>query len=478
MEDKSSSSSSLHHAILDPKLLAPAAAKESKKLTLVPLMFLIYFEVSGGPYGSEPAVRAAGPLLSIVGFLVFPFVWSVPEALLTAELSTALPGNGGFVVWADRAFGPFFGSLMGTWKLLSGVINSAAFPVLCADYLSRALPGLASGWPRTLAVVLANLVLSLVNYMGLTIVGYASVALCAASLLPFLIMSGAAAPRVRPRRWGRVARERDWSGFFNCLFWNLNFWDNASTMAGEVEQPQRTFPRALMGSVLMTVAAYLAPLLAVTGALDVGEDAWGDGFYADAAGMITGKWLKYWIEVGAVLSAIGLYEAQLSSSAFQLLGMADLGFLPHLFASRSEWFDTPWVGILTSSLITLAVSFMSFSDIIASANFLYSLGMLLEIASFLWLRRKHPTLKRPYKVPLGTVGLACMCFVPSAFLIFVMTLATWKVAVISLGMTAFGVGLYFAMNVCRSRGCLKFSKGERVGEEEEEEERHDTSDHA
>ena len=111
--------------------------ERSRKLTLFPLIFLIYFEVAGGPYGEEPAVKAAGPLFALVGFLVFPFIWSIPEALVTAELAAAFPGNGGFVIWAERAFGPFWGSLMGTWKFLSVVINIAAFPILCVDYLEK-----------------------------------------------------------------------------------------------------------------------------------------------------------------------------------------------------------------------------------------------------------------------------------------------------------------------------------------------------
>jgi amino acid transporter len=93
--------------------------------------------------------------------------------------------------------------------------------------------------------------------------------------------------------------------------------------------------------------------------------------------MIAGKWLKYWIEVGAVLSSVGLYEAQLSSGAFQLVGMADLGLLPKFFAMRAPFFETPWVGILLSTLITMGLSFLSFETIVASANFLYSLGMWL-----------------------------------------------------------------------------------------------------
>ncbi|KAK2998103.1 hypothetical protein RJ639_011745 [Escallonia herrerae] len=68
------------------------------------------------------------------------------------------------------------------------------------------------------------------------------------------------------------------------------------------------------------------------------------GFMANAARMISSKWLKIWIEIGAVLSASELFEAQLSSSFYQLLGMADLGFLPKFFGLRSKWFNTPWFG--------------------------------------------------------------------------------------------------------------------------------------
>ncbi|KAJ7955411.1 Amino acid/polyamine transporter [Quillaja saponaria] len=409
-----------------------------KKLTLIPLIFLIYFEVAGGPYGEEPAVKAAGPLFAIIGFLVFPFIWSIPEALITAELSTAYPGNGGFVIWAERAFGPFWGSLMGTWKFLSGVINIAAFPVLCIDYVQKIIPAFESGLPRYLAILGSTLALSFLNYTGLTIVGYAA---------------------IHPKRWislGQKGVKKDWNLFFNTLFWNLNFWDNVSTLAGEVDRPQETLPRALFIAVIFTCVAYLIPLFAVTGSVSVAQSEWEAGFHAEAAEIIAGKWLKYWIEVGAVLSAIGLFEAQLSSSAFQLLGMADLGFLPKFFAIRSKWFNTPWVGILLSTLITLCVSYMDFTDIISSANFLYGLGMLLEFASFLWLRRKLPSLKRPYRVPMRLPLLVIMCLIPSGFLVLVMGIATKTVYLISGVMTAAGIGWYFLMKFCRSKNIFKF----------------------
>lgn len=431
-----------------------------KKLSLIPLIFLIYFEVAGGPYGEEPAVQAAGPLFALLGFLIFPFIWSVPEALITAELSTTFPGNGGFVIWAERAFGPFWGSLMGTWKFLSGVINIAAFPVLCVDYMDKIIPAFGSGWPRYLAISVSTLFLSFINYTGLTIVGYAAVLLAIASLSPFILMCLIAIPKIHPHRWfslGEKGVKKDWNLFFNTLFWNLNFWDNVSTLAGEVENPQKTFPVALFVAVIFTCLAYLFPLFAVIGSVSVDQTRWGSGFHAEAAEIIAGKWLKYWILVGAALSGIGLFEAQLSSSAYQVLGMADLGFLPKFFAVRSKRFNTPWVGILISTMISLAVSYMTFTDIISSANFLYSLGMLLEFASFIWLRRKLPALKRPYRVPLKLPGLVVMCLIPSVFLIFVMAIATKTVYLISGVMTLGGIGWYYLMKFCKSKKLFKFS---------------------
>lgn len=449
-----------------PTTVATTTIK-SKKLTLIPLIFLIYFEVAGGPYGEEPAVKAAGPLYALLGFLIFPFIWSVPEALITAELSTAFPGDGGFVIWADRAFGSFFGSLMGSWKFLSGVINIAAFPVLCIDYLKKVIHPLESGWPRSLAIMVSTCILSFLNFTGLTIVGYVAVLLGLVSLSPFIIMSLAAIPKIKPHRWfssGQKGLKKDWNLFFNTLFWNLNFWDNVSTLAGEVDRPQKTFPVALLVAVIFTCVAYLIPLFAVIGAVNVDQSQWDSGFHATAAEMIAGKWLKIWLEVGAVLSAIGLFEAQLSSSAYQILGMADLGFLPKFFGLRSKKFNTPWVGILVSTLITLGVSYMDFESIVASANFLYSLGMLLEFAAFIWLRMKKPQLKRPYRVPMKLPGLVIMCLIPSGFLVVIMVVATKIVYLVSGLMTLGAIGWYFFMKFLKSKNVIKFNDG---GENEE-----------
>ncbi|GAB2276935.1 hypothetical protein Dimus_011643 [Dionaea muscipula] len=427
-----------------------------KKLTLIHLLFLVYFDLGGGPYGNESAVGAASPFLAILGFLIFPFLWSIPEALVTAELATTFPDNGGFVVWASLAFGPFWGSLMGSWKFLSGVVNLASYPVLCVDYLKLAIPPLSSGTPRYLAVVLSTLMLSFLNYTGVTVVGHTAVTLGILSLIPFFLMTLIAIPKVDPLRWlslGEKKKKKNWVLFFNTLFWNLNSCDNASALAGEVENPQKAFPKALLSAGILTCLAYLIPLLATIGAipLDHQED-WVDGYFADAAEIIGGgKWLKIWVEMGALLSTVGLFEAQLSTCAYQFLGMVELGLVPQSFGARSKWFNTPWVGILLSTTMALTISYKDFADIVSSANFLYSLGMLLEFASFLRLRQKMARIQRPFRVPLEMPGLVIMCLIPCCFLVYVITVASEMVYLLSFLWTILALAWYLLIKFCRSK---------------------------
>ncbi|CAE5967331.1 unnamed protein product [Arabidopsis arenosa] len=136
--------------------------------------------------------------------------------------------------------------MMGSLKFLSGVINVASFPVLCVTYLDKLFPVLESGWPRNVGIFASTVVLSFLNYTGLAVV------LGLVSLSPFLVMSAMAILKIKPHRWGSLGnKEKDWNLYFNTLFWNLNFWDNVSTLAEELDEPQKTF----LICVVMTIGA-------------------------------------------------------------------------------------------------------------------------------------------------------------------------------------------------------------------------------
>lgn len=427
------------------------------KVSLLPLVFLIFYEVSGGPFGVEDSVQAAGPLLALLGFLVFPFIWSVPEALITAEMGTMFPENGGYVVWVSSALGPYWGFQQGWMKWLSGVIDNALYPVLFLDYIKSGIPALADGLPRIAAVFVLTAVLTYMNYRGMTIVGWVAVLLGIFSILPFVVMGLLSIPKLEPSRWMVVdLQDVDWNLYLNTLFWNLNYWDSISTLAGEVDNPKKTLPKALFHALVMVVLGYFLPLLAGTGAVPLQRDLWSDGYFSDIAKILGGVWLRWWVQAAAAMSNMGMFVTEMSSDSFQLLGMAERGMLPEFFAKRSRY-GTPLVGILFSASGVLLLSWMSFQEIVAAENFLYCFGMILEFIAFIRLRMKHPAASRPYKIPLGTAGSILMCIPPTALICVVLALSSRKVFVVSMIAVIIGLVLQPCLKHIEKKRFMKFS---------------------
>lgn len=334
----------------------------------------------------------------------------------------------GYVVWVSSALGPYWGFQLGWMKWLSGVIDNALYPVLFLDYFKSAIPAIGGGFPRTISVLVLTLALTYMNYRGLTIVGWAAISLGIFSLLPFVVMGVIAIPRLRPTRWVMVdLKNVNWGLYLNTLFWNLNYWDSVSTLAGEVDDPGKTLPRALLYAVMLVVLGYFFPLLVGTGGVPVNRELWSDGYFSEVARVIGGVWLRTWVQAASALSNMGMFVAEMSSDSFQLLGMAERGMLPEFFAKRSRY-GTPLVGILFSASGVVMLSWLSFQEIVAAENFLYCFGMLMEFLAFVKLRMKFPSLSRPYRIPVGTKGAILMCALPTLLILVVLVLASFKVS--------------------------------------------------
>ncbi|KAL5832337.1 hypothetical protein ACOSQ3_017735 [Xanthoceras sorbifolium] len=332
-------------------------------------------------------------------------------------------------MWATRPLDP---SGAFSWDSRKSSVESLTWP---------RIPYLPFSLPHYVANMVLTCVLSFLNYTSLAIVGYITVTFGVVSLSSFVILVLFAIPKIKFIRWlslGQKGVNKYWTLFFNTLFWNLNFLDN-----GEVEDPQRTYPKALFSAGLLTCLAYLLPLLAVSRVVPLDQKDWINCYFANVTLFIVGKWLKICVEIGTCLTLVRLYEAQLSNCAYLILSMIDIGFLPEAFGVRSKLFDMAWMGILILTLVTLAVSYMDFANIISCVNFLYSLGMLLEFASFLWLRRKLPTLERLFRVSLELPSLVALCLVPYGLLIYVMVVANRTFYLVSAVLTIFGIFWYF-----------------------------------
>src|ERR1041384_265172 len=106
-----------------------------RELGLVPLAAVVFFNVSGGPYGIEDVLSSFGPGLALLLLVLTPLGWSLPVRLVMSELTSAMPDEGGYVKWVRRAFGPFWSFQVGWWSWLDSFVDVAVYPALFVEYV-------------------------------------------------------------------------------------------------------------------------------------------------------------------------------------------------------------------------------------------------------------------------------------------------------------------------------------------------------
>jgi len=125
-------------------------------------------------------------------------------------------------------------------------------------------------------------------------------------------------------------------------------WDNASTIATEVERPQRTYPRAMLVAVCIVAMTYILPVAAVW-MTRLPAGAWETGSWADIAGLLGGPLLRIALVVGGMFSAFGMFNALVMSYSRLPLAMAQDGMLPSFFGKMNRR-RAPWVAIVAASV--------------------------------------------------------------------------------------------------------------------------------
>ena len=92
---------------------------KKSKLSLIGVIALIFSFVAAGCFGIEEAIAAAGPGVTIMMLIIFPFVWSFPLCEMVGELGSLFPAEGGVYAWGRETFGEFWGWQVGLWSALT-----------------------------------------------------------------------------------------------------------------------------------------------------------------------------------------------------------------------------------------------------------------------------------------------------------------------------------------------------------------------
>lgn len=403
---------------------------------------LTFASVAGGPYGFEEAVGSGGPYLTIVGLLLVPFVWSVPNALMTAELACMMPENGGHILWVDRAFGPFWSFLNSYATLFSLIFEGGLYPVMFMDYVGQLMGVSYSSWLRISIGLIVVIFVTFINIKGTDIVGDASLIFTVASLGPFIIIILMGAQHIDLVEVVQVVpHNTQWGTFITILLWSTSGFDLVGACAGEVKNPAETFPTAM--SFAMALCLVIDVMSMVVGMSIVHDyDNWHDGTFMDVAFKLGGNTLTTIFTIGAAISVIGLLCTLLCSSSRIIYGMAMVGTLPKTFAKTHPVYGTPYVAIIANAVCMVFVLFLPFAELAEGEMWFYCVSTIMKFGALVRLRQNEPDRPRPYKIPMSDTMCKWFCFFPSALCVLVIVMAEWQTHIMGVTGLLIAVGAY------------------------------------
>jgi amino acid transporter len=395
----------------------PSTATTIRKASLFYFVFVMFSYTTGGPFGLESMVTTSGPGMTLLYLLFIPFFSSIPVSLVAAELTTAMPVEGGFYRWSRAAFGDFWGFLAGWWNWTASFLLGGSYAVLFTDYLAFYFPQII-GWKHWLVSFALIAVITWINILGIQMVGKASTALELFMFVPVIIMVALGLahwhhnpfmPMVPPHQ----AFSKVFGVGLALGIWLYAGYEQLSSVAEDVENPQRTYPRALAIVIPLSIATYFLPPFAALAALGNWQQ-WHDGYFSAAAQLIGGPWLGNLMTVGAMVGNVALLNGTMLTATPMPYTLAQDGYLPQFLTKKHPRYGTHWVAILISAAIYASLALNSLGELISIYVWLRSATTAMTVLSAWGLRRKHPELPRAFRIPGGNLGLIYVIAMPLA----------------------------------------------------------------
>jgi len=429
----------------------PAAAREPadshhmRRISLAPFVALLYAYCAGGPFGFEAMVSTSGPGMSLIFMLAVPWLFSVPMALATAEMATAMPVEGGFYRWARAAFGDFWGFECGWWNWTGTFLMSGAYGVMLADYAAQVLP-FTNRFAHWLIACGFLALVSCLNILGIRLVGNLTLILLLVALVPVAIFTylgfrhahfNPFSPIVPP---GRHWREVYGVGLALAL-WIYSGYEQLSTVIEEVEDPARNFPRGLALVVPLAIVTFVLPIAAGLAALGNWQQ-WETGYIVTAAKLVS-PWLEWPMFAAAAICTFVLLDSTVLSASRVPFTMAEDGYLHRGLAKLNARHAVPARAIVISAAVSSVLALFSLTQLIAVYAWLRSATSILTLLALWQLRKTGGDWRPTFRVPGGTLGLALIIIVP--ILLFTWAIANsdasariWGPAYLFIGLLAFG----------------------------------------
>lgn len=405
--------------------------------------------VGAGIFGL-PALAAAllGPA-AILAYLVCVVLIGL-VGLCFAEVGSRVSSAGGLYGYARASFGPVVGGIAGTllW-CANSVVPNAAVATFLTDTLSVVWPILNETAPRTLFLAAVYVTLATVNIRGTRSGARLTVTMGLVKLVPLilLVIAGAFALHAPNLHWEAMPPVTLIGQGAVLLFFAFMGVEGGLNASGEVVNPARTVPRAILLSLTLVAALYIGLQVASQGVL--GPDlATEKAPLVATATAIFGTWGTRLFVLATILSAAGFLSADVLCSPRAVYALSEAGQLPRKIATVHPRFGTPAIAIGIYAFLGFALAASgSFRQLVILGSSGSLILYLICCLGLLRLRARDVKMEgEPFRAPGGP-------FVPlaaSAIIVWMLSTLTWQELCAALGIVVVA-GIVYSIHKGRPR---------------------------
>lgn len=431
--------------------------KKKSKVSMIGLVTMICVMVAGGGYGIEDMIGAVGPGMSLIVFILIPFIWSIPFGLVSAELSSAYPEDGGMYTWAKEVLGEKAGFVSGWCYTIAGFVEPALFATLTANYAKGFFPFELSDFQYWMLCAIIIVILSIVNFFGITVLSKMATVITIVCLIPFIVLVVMSLMNVQYSPIAPLVPENVsvfkalGQGLLIAIWFNTGF-EAVSTMSGEIENGAKLLPKAILISVPIISIMYIIFVFPALASVGHWQDWSSEGplSFVQLGGIVGGTSLKWGFVMAGTLTSLMILCQYIAAYSRVMASMSEKGQFFQCFSIEHKKYGTPYVSIIISGLVAIAIcSSGSFIELVGVASILYSVPVILMFVAAIQLRLKKPDLELEYKVPLKNKTFILYILVPIVLYAASVFADNW---IVGIGLALTSIPAYFFFKYIYKKG--------------------------
>jgi ethanolamine permease len=373
-----------------------------KALTAVHLWAIaVCLVISGEYFGWNYGWGVGGTMGMLIATLIVTVLY-ITFIFSFTELTTSIPNAGGPFTYAYKALGPFGGLIAGYATLIEFLFATPAIAYALGSYIHFLMPSM-----NVMDTAIGcYVVFTAINMLGIKESAFFTLLVTLLAVVELLVFMGIVAPHFQVENFMKDSLPFGWSGVFAALpfaIWLYLAIEGVSMVAEETKYPQRSIPRGYMAGIATLVVLALGVMILTGGVTDWQKLTGIDYVLPEAVSFALGKENK----IAQVFAGIGLFGLIASFHSIiltysrQLFSLAREQYLPSALARLHPRFQTPNTALIVGAVIGIIAIVSGKTNELIIFSVLGAIVMyIISMISLFVLRRKEPTMERPFKAPL------------------------------------------------------------------------------